>query len=91
LRDKIYQETDRSLSIARGFIDELSDELNRLNESIIIDNLKMSFQIHCDIGAFGKTSSLIKEIVSWVHAVGYECVIKPDSYAASGIANKFSK
>ncbi|MBQ1294282.1 MAG: hypothetical protein IIY21_09600, partial [Clostridiales bacterium] len=51
----------------------------------------VSFQIHCDIGRSGKTNVLIKEVVSWVTSQGYVCLIKPDSYAASGIADKYSK
>ena len=51
----------------------------------------VSFRIHCDIGRSGKTSVLIKEVVSWVTSQGYVCLIKPDSYAASGIADKYSK
>lgn len=31
------------------------------------------------------------EIVGWVTSCGYKCEIKPNSYTASGIANKFSK
>lgn len=34
---------------------------------------------------------MMKEIVSWVQSCGYECQINPDSYAASGIANKITK
>lgn len=34
---------------------------------------------------------LISKIVAWVHSAGFDCAIKPDSYTASGIANKFSK
>lgn len=33
----------------------------------------------------------IIEIVGWVTACGYKCEIKPNSYTASGIANKLSK
>lgn len=89
LRNKIYEETQRSLDNAYGFMDSV---LNLISEGdISIEKLNIHFIIHCDIGNFGKTQSLIKEIVSWVHSMGYECQIKPESYTASGIANKFSK
>lgn len=89
LKEKIVEETSRSLENAEGLIDEVG--LRLLEDDIDIDELNIHFQIHCDIGHYGKTSALIKEIVSWVHSCGYEAVIKPDSYAASGIANKISK
>lgn len=89
LRDKIYEETNRSIILAKEFLDKVLSLMG--DNNIDINDLNVKFLIHCDIGEYGKTNSLIKEIVSWVHAVGFECVIKPDSYTASGIANKFSK
>lgn len=89
LKEKIIEETSRSLENAQGLLDEVG--LYLLEDGIDIDELNVHFKIHCDIGHYGKTSPLIKEIVSWVHSCGYEAVIKPDSYAASGIANKISK
>lgn len=89
LKEKIMEETSRSLMNANGFIDALSYEL--IEYDIDLDELKFNFSIHCDIGNYGKTNTLIKEIVSYVHSCGYDVKIKPDSYAASGIANKISK
>lgn len=89
LKEKIVEETSRSLANAEGLLDGVQFCL--LENDIDIDNIDIHFVIHCDIGHEGKTKALIKEIVSWVHSCGYECMIKPDSYAASGIANKISK
>ncbi|MFV9511782.1 ribonuclease H-like YkuK family protein [Tepidibacillus sp. LV47] len=47
--------------------------------------------IHVDAGEDGPTSKMIPEIVSFVNACGFQCKTKPDSYAASSIANKLSK
>ena len=91
LRDKIYEETNRSLRNARGFMDSVSNELFSYSPPIFLDELNVQFKIHCDVGHNGATESLIKEIVSWVHAMGYEVAIKPESYTSSGIADKFSK
>ena len=89
LRQKINEETSRSLHVADGLLDGLECELMMLG--ISIGDLNLSFQIHCDIGRYGKTNMLIKEITKWVTSYGYLCCIKPYSYAASGIANKYSK
>ena len=89
LRDKIVDETNRSLENAKGLLDEV--QLLLIDKDVDIDKLNINFVIHCDIGYQGRTQELITEIVSWVHSMGYECQIKPDSYTASGIANKFSK
>ena len=89
LKQKINEETSRSLNIANGLIDRL--ELTLLDGGIDITLLNISFQIHCDIGRYGRTNMMIREITNWVTSYGYVCLIKPYSYAASGIANKYSK
>lgn len=89
LKQKINEETSRSLFIAHDLLDALEELF--MEQDMLIDDLDVSFQIHCDIGRSGKTSVLIKEVVSWVTSQGYVCLIKPDSYAASGIADKYSK
>ena len=89
LKQKINEETSRSLIVANDLLDYLEEMF--LANDMVMEDLDVSFQIHCDIGRAGKTSVLIKEIVSWVTSQGYVCLIKPDSYAASDIADKYSK
>lgn len=89
LRQKITEETQRSLANADGLVEAL--ELSLMEHDIDLNELDVLFQIHCDIGKEGKTKMLIKEITNWVTSLGYACLIKPDSYTASGIANKYSK
>ena len=89
LRQKINEETMRSLSVADGILEGI--ELLLLEKDLLLEEIDLSFQIHCDIGSCGKTSMLIQEITKWVQSYGYLCCIKPYSYAASGIANKYSK
>lgn len=89
LKQKINEETSRSLIVANDLLDHLEEMF--LANDMVMEDLDVSFQIHCDIGRVGKTSVLIKEIVSWVTSQGYVCLIKPDSYAASDIADKYSK
>ena len=89
LKQKINEETLRSLNVADGILDGLEEIL--FDHELFLDDIDLSFQIHCDIGKGGKPSMLIQEITSWVQSYGYLCCIKPYSYAASGIANKFTK
>ena len=77
------------MQIADGLLIDVECILE--DDGINIDELNIKFQIHCDIGKNGKTSELIKEIVGWVTASGYECLIKPESYTANSIADKYSK
>lgn len=93
LRQKIYEETSRSLENAHGLLDEIYLQIVESDEDFDLEKLNIHFVVHCDIGRSrkSKTRVLVQEIMGWVEAEGFECVIKPDSYTASGIANKFSK
>ena len=93
LRQKIYEETSRSLENAHGLLDEIYLQIVKSDEDFDLEKLNIHFGVHCDIGRGrkSKTRVLVQEIMGWVEAEGFECVIKPDSYTASGIANKFSK
>ena len=90
LRQKIYEETTRSLNIADGLLVDVEVILEE-NGINIDEDIDIKFQIHCDIGNNGKTNELIKEITGWVTSYGYECLIKPDSWTANSIADKYSK
>lgn len=89
LRQKIQEETQRSLSVADSLFGNIEADLSLLG--LDLNDMDIHFQIHCDVGYNGSTKALIQEIVGWVQAMGYDCAIKPNSYAASGIANKYSK
>ncbi|MBR2801927.1 MAG: ribonuclease H-like YkuK family protein [Erysipelotrichaceae bacterium] len=84
LRSKLYAETQLSLDA----IDLLVGELLQKDPGSA-DNVELS--IHLDIGKNGPTKELIRELEGWVTAMGYDYAIKPDSYAASSIADIYSK
>ncbi|MCI1966680.1 MAG: ribonuclease H-like YkuK family protein [Oscillospiraceae bacterium] len=87
IRQKLFYETSLSLKYADKLISQVEDYCNRIQFNF--DNV--NFCIHVDIGKKGKTNKLIPELVAWVKACGYDCKIKPDSFAASSIADKISK
>ena len=89
LREKIITETYRSLENANGLLDDV--ELILLEKNIDINKLNIRFQVHCDIGEEGKTKMFIQEIVGWVQSYHFDCLIKPNSYTASGIADRLTK
>lgn len=84
--EKLNYETHLSLEYAN----ELLTKMMEIDEDLFIN---ISFAIHIDAGynPKGKTKELIPALVGWIHSCGYECCVKPDSYAASSIANKISK
>lgn len=86
VRVKLSYETQQSLHYA----DELLQTIMELDEELFNAT---SFAIHVDAGYSknGKTRDLIPGLIGWVHASGLNCVTKPNSYAASTVANRISK
>lgn len=76
---------------------EIADKLIHLLEAEEYEEvfLNTTFSIHIDAGYSekGKTKDLIPELVGWVKGSISNCevYVKPDSYVASGIADKISK
>ncbi|MEK8132872.1 ribonuclease H-like YkuK family protein [Paenibacillus filicis] len=81
LRTRIYKETELSL--------ELVDLLNRKGMDDLL--AEWPLEIHIDIGQQGETKALIQEICGWVTSVGYETRIKPESFGASSVADRFAE
>lgn len=81
LRTQIYKETQLSLEL-----------MDVLKESSLLDLVAdWPLEIHLDIGQQGETRKLIQEVVGWVTSIGYIAKIKPYSYGASSVADKFTK
>jgi predicted RNase H-related nuclease YkuK (DUF458 family) len=80
LNQKLLYETENSLNLA-----------TKLSKTLEEEAINLGINIHVDAGNNGKSSKLIPEIVGWIKACGFNCETKPDSYAASSIANKYSK
>ena len=87
VRTKLHTETADSLEIADALVTALE---TKEYEDVFLNT---EFSIHIDAGysEHGKTKELIPELVGWVTSLGYEAQVKPDSYVASGIADKISK
>jgi len=67
-----------SLAIAKEFLEAISK----------FDAPKYDFEIHLDIGQNGATKVMIQELVGMVRAHNFEAKTKPDSYAATNVADK---
>lgn len=80
ISQKLLYETSTSLNIA-----------TELSETLQIEEMDFGISIHVDAGKNGQSSKLIPEIVGWIRACGFDCETKPNSYAASSIADKYSK
>ncbi len=77
LRERIYKEVALSLSLAQKLLQNFEPE-----------QLRQDLEIHIDIGQNGQTREMIKEVVGMVRGSGFNVKTKPDSYAASTVADK---
>ncbi len=80
LRDRIWQEAIFSISIAKSIVEELAKREIENN----------NVQIHVDIGEHGPTRMLIQEITGYVRGNGFAVYIKPESCAASSVADRLT-
>jgi hypothetical protein len=80
MRDRIINEVTISLEIAQNMLKVFKEGL---------DGLDWDFEIHADVGPNGATSILIREVVGMIRANDFEVRTKPDSYAASSVADKY--
>jgi len=80
LKERIYQEAVMSLETSEKLIDFFKK--NGIP--------KYDIQIHVDIGKKGKTRVLINEVVNMIRSSGYNVKIKPDSFGASKVADKYT-
>lgn len=79
LREKIYTETYRSLETANVLVPSLRDKIEKFHYEL---------EIHVDVGNVGPTRELIREIVGMVVGNGFRVKTKPESWAASSVADK---
>ncbi len=81
LRQKIFYEASLSLSLAGRLAERLSGS----------GYAHLNVEIHLDVGQNGDTRGLIREIVGMVTGSGFDAKIKPHSYGASMVADKYTK
>ena len=83
LRQKIYQEATLSLEITQLVVEKLKQFLDE-------EYLHKGLEIHVDIGENGPTKEMIKEVVGMVKGSGYTVRIKPYSFGASCVADRYT-
>lgn len=81
LRQRIFYEAAISLGVASRLAERLAE-----NGSAGLD-----IEIHLDVGRNGETRDLIREVVGMVAGTGFDAKIKPNSYGASKVADKYAR
>ena len=80
LRQRMYEEATMSLAMAEEVVNLFAADGIR----------RYDIEIHVDIGEFGQTREMINEIVGMIRGSGYAVKTKPESYAASKVADRYT-
>lgn len=80
MRHRIFEEASRSLDMAGKLIGFLADSCPGL-----------TIEIHVDIGEKGRTRELIQQVVNMINMSGFMAKVKPNSYGATKVADRFTK
>jgi len=82
-KNRILQEVYLSCELALSLREVLEKE-NKLG-------LKYQFEyIHADVGEQGKTKEMVKEVTGLIKSNGFEPKIKPQSFAATVVADRYT-
>lgn len=81
LKQRIFYEASLSLGVA-------GEMTSRLARRGLPD---LNVEIHLDVGEHGETRDLIREIVGMISGSGFDARIKPNAYAASSVADRYTK
>ena len=80
LRQRIWREAWLSFELAQNLMHRLSS----------LSLLRFDLEIHVDIGENGRTKEMIDEVVGMIIGSGFAVRIKPEAYAASSVADKYT-
>lgn len=96
LRERMWHEALTSLEISKKMLELLQRHsdfgtlMKPLNGTEPISKLtdRVDFEIHIDVGENGATKVMIQELVGMIRANNFGVKTKPESYAASKVADR---
>lgn len=86
LHQRILEEVFLSCQLALILKDQIQLRLQKEKPEI---NYQFKY-IHADVGENGLTKDMIKEVIGLIRGNGFEAKIKPEAFAASVVADRFS-
>jgi len=85
-KQRILQEVYLSCELALSLRETLEKEFGQATPTF---NYQFQY-IHADVGEIGKTKEMVKEVVGLIRSNGFEPCIKPQSFAASVVADRYT-
>ncbi len=86
-KTRILEEVFLSCQLALYLREQFEKEITTLKKTNL--NYQLRY-IHADVGENGQTKDMIREVVGLIRGNGFEPKIKPESFAASSVADRFS-
>jgi len=83
---RILEEVLLSCQLALFLKENFQKKIQNLSENF---NYQLRY-IHADIGEQGQTKDMIREVIGLIRGNGFEPKIKPESYVASTVADRYS-
>lgn len=80
LRERMTKEAMISLEIAQSIFGYLKKA----------EAPDFSFEVHVDVGTVGETKTVVQDLVGLIRANNFEVKTKPESYAASNVADRYT-
>jgi predicted RNase H-related nuclease YkuK (DUF458 family) len=85
-KQRILQEVYLSCELALNLREALEKGFGQARPTF---NYQFQY-IHADVGEYGKTREMVKEVTGLIRANGFEPKIKPLSFAASVVADRYT-
>ena len=85
-KERILEEVLLSCEFALFLREKLQEEINKLS---FLPSFEFRY-IHADIGGAGQTKDAVKELTGLMRCNGFEPKIKPESFAACNVADRFT-
>ena|SRR3989344_5988175 len=86
LHDRILEEVLLSCQLAVVLRERFKERVEFMGTAL---DYELEY-IHADVGQRGPTKDMIKEVTGLIRGNGFEPKIKPESFAASNVADRFS-
>lgn len=86
-KTRILEEVFLSCQLATYLRENFEKKIKDSKKNNLLYQLRY---IHADVGENGKTKDMIKEVIGLIKGNGFEAKIKPESFAASNVADRFS-
>ena len=75
---RLFNEVTKSMEI-----------IKEIEDSPLYKDIRDNMEVHIDVGNNGKSKNVMSAVIGYVRGMGYKYKVKPDSWCATHVADKF--